>query len=261
VTAPTASAFRSRRPPWLERFLFSVGRCEHRHGMIRPGDRVLVGVSGGKDSLAAALALALRRGKGGVEYDLAGLMVDWEEFPAPAEGIERIRAWLAALSVPFETRRASVASLRAPDGFSCYACARERKRILFEEAAARGFGTVALGHNLDDFMSTALMNLCLRGRLEPLAPVRDFFGGRARVIRPLCEIRESAIASLASRLDLPVLAVPCPNAEDNMRDRMKSVIAELSKMGKLVRENCYRAWFGAKAAGQGPFDQSRGEER
>lgn len=257
----TLSALRSRRAPWLERFLSSVGRCEHRHGMIRPGDRVLVGVSGGKDSLATALALALRRGAGGVEYDLAALMVDWEEFPAPAEGVERIRAWLEALSVPFASRRASIAALRDPAAFSCYACARERKRILFEEAAARGFGTVALGHNLDDFMSTALMNLCLRGRLEPLAPVRDFFGGRARVVRPLCEVRESAIALIASRLDFPLLEVPCPYAEDNMRDRMKGVIAEMSKMGKLVRENCYRAWFGAKAAGPGSGEPGRGEER
>jgi tRNA 2-thiocytidine biosynthesis protein TtcA len=261
MTAAAAAALRSRRPPWLGRFLSSVGRCEHRHGMIRPGDRVLVGVSGGKDSLATALALALRRGSGGVEYELAALMVDWEEFPAPAEGVERIRSWLGELSVPFEVRRASVASLRDPGGFSCYACARERKRILFEEAAARGFGTVALGHNLDDFMSTALMNLCLRGRLEPLAPVREFFGGSARVIRPLCEVRESAVAAIASRLGFPVIEVDCPFSEDNLRDKMRLVIAEMSKMGKLVRENCYRAWFGAKAAGAGSGDPSRGEER
>jgi tRNA 2-thiocytidine biosynthesis protein TtcA len=134
--------------------------------------------------------------------------------------------------------------------------------MLFEEALARGFGTLALGHTLDDFASTALMNLCFRGRLEPLEPVRDFFDGKVRVIRPLCEVRESTIRTLASRLDLPVLGVECPNAEGNLRDRLKPIVAELAKMDKLVRENCYRAWFGAKAqAGAKAGHPGRGEER
>jgi len=263
VTAPAIGETASRRrPAWLERFLSAVGRCEHRHAMIRPGDRVLVGMSGGKDSLATALALALRRGKGGVSYEVAALMVDWEEFPAAAEDVERVREWLAGLSVPFEVRRASIAGLSPSLGFSCYACSRARKRILFEEAASRGFGTVALGHNLDDFAATALMNLCFRGRLEPLEPVREFFDGKARVIRPLCEVRESTIRTIASRMGFPVLKVECPNSEGNLRDRLKPVVAELAKMDKLVRENCYRAWFGARTpASAGAGDSGREEDR
>jgi len=239
-----AIALAKRRPPWLERFLSTVGSCEHRHGMIGPGDRILVGVSGGKDSLATALALALRRGIGGVQYEVAALLVDWEEFSAPAEAVSRLDEWLGLISVPFIHHRARMADYLPTMAFSCYACGRSRKRILFEEAARRGFGKLALGHTLDDFAATVLMNLSFRGRLEPLEPTRDFFEGKVRVIRPLCETRESSIRTAASRLGFPVFEVECPNKGETLRDKLRPVIADLAKIDTLVLENCYRAWYG-----------------
>jgi tRNA 2-thiocytidine biosynthesis protein TtcA len=227
--------------------------------MIFPGDRILVGLSGGKDSLATAFALAQRRGKGGVQYELAALMVDWEEFPAPADAVERLAEWLKTLSIPFIHKKLKFADISHTETFSCYACSRARRRLLFEEAMKRGFGTVALGHTLDDFAATALMNLCFRGRLEPLMPRRDFFGGKLRVIRPLCEIREGTISTLAERLGFPVFKVECPNAESTLRDRLRPIVAQLLKIDTLVRENCYRAWFGPGLGKTGTDEAQYGE--
>ncbi len=249
------------KPAYIERLLSNVGRCAHRHGMITPGDRILVGVSGGKDSLTAAYALALRRGKAGVQYEVAALMVDWEEFPAPEDAVERLGEWLRGLSVPFIHKRLRFADFSPSIPFSCYACSRARRRVLFEEAARRGFGTVALGHTLDDFAATTLMNLYFRGRLEPLEPSRDFFKGRLRVIRPLCEMREGTIATIAERLCFPVFKVDCPNADSTLRDRLKPIVAQLTKIDTLVRENCYRAWFGPEGRNSGRGTAQCGEGR
>lgn len=262
------AALSGRTPPWLGRFLASVGRGAHRHGMIREGDRVLIGVSGGKDSLALAAALALRRRRLPFDLELRALLVDWEPFPAAPEALAAIEAYFRRLGLPFEVLRADPAAY-APDGpFSCYACARARKRLVFGRALELGFGTVAFGHHLDDFAETALMNLCFRGRFEPLAPVRVFGGapggaeglspgdpeaalgaeartGAIRVIRPLCEVRESTIRGVAARLELPVLSVDCPYKATNLRLSLKPLVAELAKMDTLVRENIYRACFGS----------------
>jgi tRNA 2-thiocytidine biosynthesis protein TtcA len=237
-----------RYPSWLERLLSAVGRTVHRHDMIHPGDRILVGVSGGKDSLATALALALRRSRVRGGYDVAALMVDWIDFPAPAHGLARLREFFELLEVPFEVLRADPAILAPSLAFSCYSCARARKRLLFEKSRDLGYATIAFGHHLDDFAATALMNLCFRGRLEPLAPVRDFFDGSIKVIRPLCEVRESSIRNCAERLQLPVLDVDCPFKSTNLRLKLRPVVADLAKMDKLVRENIYKAWFGQSAA-------------
>lgn len=246
-----AQAILGRCPPWLDRFLSQVGRGVHRHGMIRPGDRILVGVSGGKDSIATALALALRRRRVRAGYDLAAAMIDWAEFPARPQDLDLIHSFFELLGLTFWVRRGSLAALAGSRGLSCYSCARARKRLLFETAKAEGFGTVALGHHLDDFVATALMNLCFRARPEPLEPVREFFGGEIRVIRPLCELRESSVVSLSRRLELPVISIKCPHAEDNLRNRLAPIVAELAKMDTLVRENIYNSWYGRERGEEG----------
>lgn len=296
------AALAGKAPPWLERFLASAGRGAHRHGMIREGDRVLVGVSGGKDSLALALALALRRRRLPFDLELCAVLVDWEPFPAPPEGLAAIGEFFRRLGLPFEVLKADPAAYAGDRPFSCYACARARKRLIFGRAQELGFGTVAFGHHLDDFAETALMNLCFRGRFEPLSPVRVFGAapggpgcrvpgepgprpgeqaagdqaagdqaaargtgserGSIRVIRPLCEVRESTIRSVAARLGLPVLSVDCPHKDTNLRLSLKPLVAELAKMDTLVRENIYRACFGTpgKAAGE-PGLSERGTAR
>lgn len=211
--------------------------------MIRTGDGVLVGVSGGKDSLALCLALELRRRRVRDAYRLAARMVDWDDCPADPGYLEDLRAFLDTVGIPFRARSASRASPRT-GAWGCYECARVRKRELFRAAREGGFGTVALGHHLDDMAETLLMNLIVHGRFEGMEPSRSFFGGEIRAVRPLCTLREGSVRTFAERMELPVLASECPRGAENPRRQVKGLLVEMAKIHRLVREHLFAAYSG-----------------
>lgn len=235
------AALAGKPAPWAERFVKRVGSGVHRFGMIGDGDGVLAGVSGGKDSLALCLALELRRRRVRDEYKLAALMVDWVDAPAPDQYLEDLRGFFNVLGVPFQVRSASRASPRT-GGLDCYGCARARKRELFRAAREAGYGTVALGHHLDDMAETLLLNLTLHARFEGMEPSRTFFGGEIRIVRPLCSIREGSVRTFAERMELPVLASDCPVGRANPRSRAKLLLVEMAKIHRLVREHLFAAY-------------------
>lgn len=225
----------------LERFAHHVGRGINRFSMIGPGDRVLIGVSGGKDSLALSLALVARKRWVPVDYELAAVQVEWEEYPATDGEREAIDRFYADLGIPFSRLRASIHPPWWKREFSCYTCARNRKRLLFDEAARLGCRKIALGHHLDDIAATTLINLFFRGEFSTMMPVQRFFGGRIEVIRPLCEVREAEVARLARRLALPVVPSRCPRAEKNQRGLMRDILRQASRVDRHAVTNVYGA--------------------
>ncbi|HRY80875.1 MAG TPA: ATP-binding protein [Spirochaetia bacterium] len=247
--AELLAALEGKPSPWADRFVRRAGAAVHRFGMIRDGDGVLAGVSGGKDSLALCLALELRRRRVRDKYRLAALLVDWEDAPAPAGDLEDLGAYFELLGVPFRVRSASRASPRT-GAWGCYECAQARKRELFRAARESGFGTVALGHHLDDMAETLLLNLVLHGRFEGMEPARSFFGGEVRIVRPLCDLREGSVRVFAERMELPVLASDCPRGVENPRRRAKDLLVEMGKIHRLVREHLFAAYAGASAAAE-----------
>lgn len=252
------AALEGRPSPWADRFVRRVGAAVHRFGMIRDGDGVLAGVSGGKDSLALCLALELRRRRVRDRYRLTALLVDWDDSPASAGELEDLRDYFDLLEVPFEARSASRASPRTGSR-GCYECARARKRELFRAARESGCGIVALGHHLDDMAETLLMNLILHGRLEGMEPVRSFFEGEVRIVRPLCALREGSVRTFAERMELPVRASDCPRGAENPRGPAKDLLVEMAKIHRLVREHLFSAY--AKASGSAAAEPGYGPER
>lgn len=236
-TETLVSALNGKVPPWLARFAKQVGRGMHRHSMVSGGDAVLVGVSGGKDSLALALALRLRLRA--VPLRLSAALVDWKEYPVEEGDRGRLRAYFSLLGIPLEFVPASM--LDGGGEFNCYVCSRRRRTALFSRMEELGIGTLALGHHLDDFAETLLMNLAVKGECSAMEPVRDFFDGRFRIIRPLCEVREETIRLAVRRLALPVLDIPCPHKGTGARTDLKPVVRALSGLSRRARENLYRA--------------------
>jgi tRNA 2-thiocytidine biosynthesis protein TtcA len=225
----------------LATFSHRVGRGINRFHMIGSGDKVLIGVSGGKDSLALSLALVERRKWVPVEYELFAVQVEWREYPMTDEEKTGIDEFFAGLGIPFHRIVAGIAPAGFKKKFSCYTCSRNRKRILFDEAARLHARKIALGHHMDDIARTTMMNLLFHGEVATMMPVQQFFGGEVSIIRPLCEVRESEVSRVATRLCLPAAPNRCPNSNTNQRVLMKEILRMASHVNRHVVSNVYGA--------------------
>ncbi len=228
-------------PPWVHRFIKQVGRTVNTCGMIKADDRVLLAASGGKDSLALALALSLRRKWLPVDYTLEAVLINWREHPIPPQKLEKLQTYFTDLSIDLTVIDAQMYSPTFKDEFNCYLCARNRRRILFQEAERRGIWKIALGHHLDDLVETSLINLCFRSDFSTMQPVQEFFSGKLYMIRPLIQLKEERIIRLEQTFRLPTAKPVCPFDQTNIRSQLKPVISRLSEIDRLTREHIFNA--------------------
>lgn len=228
-------------PPWVMRFIKGVGKTINTYNMIQADDRVLLAVSGGKDSLALALALSLRRKWLPVDYRIDALMINWIEHPIPEEYRERLYGYFEDLGIGFTMLDEKQYPESFNGEFNCYLCARNRRRILFQYADQNDCRLIAMGHHLNDLVETTLMNLSFRGEFSTMLPVQEFFDGKMHIIRPLIEVHENTTLRLGNIYDLPVVKPVCPFDQTNIRSRIKPIVSSLCHVDKLAREHIYKA--------------------
>jgi tRNA 2-thiocytidine biosynthesis protein TtcA len=228
-------------PPWVQRFIKKTGKGINDYKMIADNERVLLGISGGKDSLALALALSLRRKWLPIDYTLEALHINWIEHPVPPDSIKLLQTFFDDLNIKFTSVDAHMFHDQNGQDFNCYYCSRNRRRILFDEAAKGDFRQIALGHHLDDLVETSLINLLFRADFSTMMPVQEFFDHKLYIIRPMVLVREQVIKRLAQQYDLPVVKPVCPYDQTNIRSKIKPLIDQVSRMDKLVREHVYKA--------------------
>ena len=253
-TIDAAELVKGNIPPWVRRFVKSAGRGINRYRMIKEHDTVLLGISGGKDSLALALALSLRKTWLPIDYSLEALHIDWEEYPVPPEKLDILHGFFKQIGVPLKSVKARMFPDSFNGEFNCYLCSRNRRRILFEHARDRGITKIALGHHLDDLVETSLINLCFRGEFSTMRPVQEFFSGKLFVIRPLVEVKETVIIRLTEACNLPVVKIDCPYKDTNIRNSLKPIVRSLSHIDRYTRNHIYKAHNGAGHFPDLPFD-------
>ncbi len=227
-----------------EKQAFFLTRKLHRairdHNMIEEGDRILVGVSGGKDSMSLLRLLVHWRRYSPTKYSLFAAHVKGDARGSGIEVPDTFLRWLEEQGMPYELR-----DIILPEGeplpMDCERCGRNRRRTLFEIAEARGCNKVALGHHLEDFAHTALMNLFEAGRLETMAFRRDYFGGRFGLIRPLAYIREHELVRFTKACEFPVWHSDCPVAPHSRREAARRLMLPITREFKAAGVNIVRA--------------------
>jgi tRNA 2-thiocytidine biosynthesis protein TtcA len=220
-----------------------VERLEHRlerrlgqavgdFELIAPGDRILVGVSGGKDSWALLHLLRLLQRKAPVRFDLVALNVD-QGFPGYRADI--VEEYLAREGYPYEMRNArinlTVKEKIQPGDTFCSLCARLRRGALYKYADELGCNKIALGHHADDFIETLLLNMFFNGQIKAMHPRLRAGNGRHTVIRPLVYVWEAEILDYVPARGFPVVCCACPGCKDPtlQRHRMKRLLRELER--------------------------------
>lgn len=199
---------RPARPP--KSLVRAVARAIGDYGMIRDGDRILLGVSGGKDSLSLLCVLAELQRYAPVRFELACATVDPE-----IEGFDPkpLADWMAAHGIAYHYRSQAIArqaeTSMGNDSF-CAFCSRMKRGVLYDCARRAGCNVLALGQHLDDFAESFLMSAFHGGRLQTMKAHYLNDAGDVRVIRPLAYVRERQTAAFAREAGLPVIRDNCP---------------------------------------------------
>ena len=163
------------------------------YGLIEPGDRVLIGLSGGKDSVTLAHQLALKSRGFSIPFTVAAVHIRTEY--ADLDGIDRLRGLAEQIGLPFEQITISVSGRLKPGRrMNCYWCATQRRTELLRYAEAHGFTRIALGHHMDDILETFLMNLTQQGEVSTMLPVLRYDNYPQWIIRPLAWVTEREAA-------------------------------------------------------------------
>lgn len=205
--------------------------------LLRPKDRVMVAMSGGKDSYTM-LAL-LRKLERVLPFDVSLVAVHLDQRQPGYDGAP-LAEWLASSGVEHEIVHEDTYSeviARTPEGGTyCRVCSRLRRGILYTTAERLGCTAIALGHHRDDALETFLMNLFFSGKMQAMPATYVTDDGRFRVIRPLIECDEKMIAAYASEMKFPILPCNlCGSQEGLQRERMKALLDELERANPNVR--------------------------
>jgi tRNA 2-thiocytidine biosynthesis protein TtcA len=211
--------------------------------LVEDGDRIMVAVSGGKDSYTLLHLLARLRERAPITFDLVAVNLDQGQPGYPAHVV---RAHLESTGLPYRMLvedTYSVVRRLVPEGkTTCPVCSRLRRGVLYTAAVEMGCTKIALGHHRDDLVETLLLSALYSGSLKSMPPKLRARDGRNVVIRPLCYAAEEDIAAFAAAMRFP--AVPCDlcGSQPNLRrKRVKALLAELSREHPSVKGNLLHA--------------------
>ncbi len=229
--------------PLVDRVRKSIVQALSDFSMIEPQDRVLVAVSGGKDSTILILLLDAIRKISPIPFELAAVIVDQKQ---PNFDATVYQAWLRERGIDLkiieeDTYSIVVDKTKAGKSF-CGLCSRLRRGILYNYAHEHGYTKLALGHHRDDLNETLLLNMFYSGKLASMPPKLWSDDGRNVVIRPLCYVEEAQLVELALDLQIPVIPCNLCGSQENMqRKKMKQLLRELAKENPTVQNSLSQA--------------------
>lgn len=220
-----------------------MGKALADYRMIDPGDRVLVAVSGGKDSLSLLHLLKERISRTPIDYTLVPVHVD----------LGTCRSKVDLLSGYFREEGYTFRMLETEIGYEicgaqdlpescCFHCSRIRRKMIFETARELGCKKVAFGHHLEDIIETCLINMFYAGNISTMVPRQELFGGSLVLIRPLAYCREDWIREYARRYELPVVEEACvEGGPKSRRRRIKELLVSLEEEDPGLKRTLFRS--------------------
>lgn len=213
----------------MQQLLGMIRRADKDFKMIQAGDRIAVGVSGGKDSLALLCALAQYRKITPAPFELCAVTLHLGLEPFDLSGISALCESLAVPYVVHSTMIGRIVFEERKEENPCALCAKMRRGALNNLCVEMGFNKVALGHHRDDVLETLMMSMLYEGRLRTFQPVTHLSRTGITSIRPMIYASEKQILHVVKTLNLPVVPSPCPANGKTARADMKQLLDQLCK--------------------------------
>ena len=222
----------------MQKLMGLVRRCVEDYNMISPGDKVAVGVSGGKDSLVLLQLLAGLRQYS--DFELEAITIDM----GLGMDYSAVAAFCEKLDVPYTIVHTQIAPIifdHRKEKNPCSMCSKMRRGALNQAILDRGIRKLALGHHYDDAVETFVMSLIYEGRISCFQPVTDLDRMGVTQIRPMLYIHEKTVDNFANRMELPVVENRCPVDKVTKRQEIKELVFELSKTYPDLKERIFGA--------------------
>ena len=226
-----------------KKLLHYTGKAIADFNMIQKGDRVMVCLSGGKDSFTMLTILNTLRKRSNNKFEIFAFTLDQAQ---PGWDDSKLKNWLAAKNIPHEilTRDTySIVKEKIPEGKTyCSLCSRLRRGIIYRYAEEHGFNKIALGHHRDDLIRTLLMSMFYTGDIRSMPPKLLSDNKKHIVIRPLCYVQERDIIAFAEEERFPIIPCTLCGSQDNlMRKRIGKLIDELAIENPKIPSNILHA--------------------
>lgn len=224
-----------------------IDKAIFAYRMIEPGDRVLIGLSGGKDSATLAHQLAMKARAFAIPFTAEALHIHTEY--AEDDALGRIQALADTVELPLHIRSFSLSERIKPGRrMNCYWCSTQRRTELLQFAREHGFNRIALGHHMDDILETFLMNLTRKGELSTMLPAMHYDRYPQTIIRPLAWVSEAETADYATEIGFTPVRCRCGFDDASSRRMARAWIAEIARdEGGAVRERMMQALHTAAA--------------
>ena len=224
----------------MQKMVGLLRRCVEDYNMIKPGDRIGVGVSGGKDSLVLLVLLAELRKYNHNPFDLEAITIDM----GLGMDFTEIEKLCGDLEIPFHLIKTEIAPIifdYRKEKNPCSMCSKMRRGALNQALLDLGLNKLALGHHYDDAVETFVMSLIYEGRISCFQPVTDLDRTGIIQIRPMLYIHERTVDSFAARQNLPVLTNRCPVDKNTKREEIKQLVCDLSATYPDLKERIFGA--------------------
>ena len=222
----------------MQKLMGLVRRCVEDYRMIDPGDRIAVGVSGGKDSLVLLQLLAGLRQYS--QFELEAVTIDM----GLGMDYSPVEAFCEKLEVPYTLVKTEIGPIifdYRKEKNPCSMCAKMRRGALNQAILDRGIRKIALGHHFDDAVETFLMSLIYEGRISCFQPVTDLDRTGVIQIRPMLYLHEKTVDNFAKRMELPVVENRCVVDKQTKREEIKKLVYDLSQTYPDLKERVFGA--------------------